>query len=256
VTVDKGVQDVFVGFPGATYRGPSIDIEADQALTIDLSQALPPDVFSLTFDDPMLALETSSSRSSYLMPHSHTVHTIDIEFGVPGVYAAPAAAQRQPGDVVRVEVVQAAGGATRDVVRDMTTPVDVTLEPGPAISMMAPMIDTDAVSQLAVTLPIPPATLGHVMASASFTAQPELTAGHYLHMFVRPGWAAGQATVSLPTPDLRDLADWTVDMEVQAGNPVDWALAVTDQDQPFDAPIGDRTAVENRLSGTVSPRTP
>jgi hypothetical protein len=259
--VEKGLEDIFIGFPSQfVYRAPAIDVEADQALTIDLSQALPPEVFPITLADPANATGQLSSTSSYLMPHTRGSQFIGFgpPFGASQTYATVPAAEREPGDVTEVvadeQTANPDGSLTlRAVRRHMTVPGPVTVTPAAAISAPSPVIVLDAVSQLSVTVPIRPSVLGHTVSSASFMTEANQFDFRYLHMFVRPGWAAGQATVTLQSPDLRNLASWTTDMELSAGTEVDWTVSVVDQDQPLDAAIGDLTALETQLVGKVTP---
>jgi hypothetical protein len=73
-------------------------------------------------------------------------------------------------------------------------------------------------------------------------------------MFVLPGWGQGEALVTLRAPDLRNFAEWNADMALVAQTRVDWSISITDQDRPFDAPIGAaRRGVRNTMTGWVSP---
>src|SRR5262249_32307140 len=142
----------------------------------------------------------------------------------------------------------------RAAFQEMAIPGAVTLAPADYLSAAAPTIDLNAVSQLSVTLPIWRSKLGHTGSAAAFRAQASLGPDHYLNRFVRPGGAGDTASVTLHLPDLRNLADWTTDMELTGRAEVDWVLSVIDQDQPLDAPFGQgRIGVESTLSGKMVP---
>lgn len=269
ISVDKGVRDVyarsyFTDFNGQNgveiYRGPALDIEADTAVAIDWSQARPVDRFPVTIRDPANPPGTWSLASMYLTPHGEEMHEVQLVFNKSTMYATLSAALRQPGDVTRVVVsetgtssVQNGPLPARQAYQEMAAPAAVTLTPPDYLTATAPRIDTNAVSQLSLMLPIAAPKLGHTISEASFTTS-SLGRFHYQRMFVRPGWAAGAASVALRVPDLRNLASWTVNMELTGRNEVDWELSVTDQDQPFDAPLTqDRSGTISELFGKVVP---
>jgi hypothetical protein len=269
ISVDKGVRDVYARsyfpvFNGQDdvkiYRGPALDVEADTAIAIDWSQAKPADSFPVTISDPANTPGTWSLVSMYLTPHGEGMHEVQLVFDKPTMYATLPAALRQPGDVMRVEVNETGSSSAqngplpaRHAYQEMASPAAVTLTPPDYLTATAPKIDTNAVSQLSLMLPIAAPKLGHTISEASFTTS-SLGMFHYQRMFVRPGWAAGAASVALRVPDLRNLASWTVNMELTGRNEVDWELSVTDQDQPFDAPLTqDRSGTISELFGKVVP---
>jgi hypothetical protein len=268
VAVDQGTQDIygraFTAVPPEefnirVYRPPSLDVETDQVMTIDWTRASSAVSFPLTIADPMNTPGTWGMSSSYLMPHGHGLRQVEEEFGKPTSYSTVGPAQRQSGDVARVEVSET-GGTTpggplpvRSAFREMTTPTAVILEPADYLGAAPPAIDTNAVSQLSVTVPIRASKLGHTVSAASFTTD-TIVQQHYLSLFVRPGWAGNAASVTLKSPDLRNCASWTTGMELTGRTEVDWVLSVLDQDQPLDAPLGQgRIAVESTVLGRTVP---
>jgi hypothetical protein len=146
-------------------------------------------------------------EASYLAPPGYGLRTLAQVFGTATTYVTMPAALRQPGDVAHGEASETIDtSAAPEVVlslsafQELTTPGPVTLGRADRIDLMSPVIDTGAVSQLSVTLPIRPAKL-----------------------FDR--------------------------------NEVDWTISVADQDQPFDAPSGNRSGVACTLIGkTTVPR--
>jgi hypothetical protein len=266
VTVDAGAKDILaldarVSGRRHVYRGPIPDAAAHRALTIDWSQASPPVGFPLAISDPANAPGVWGVVSSYLVPRGRASRTIEIDFDKPSTYTAVPEALRKPGEIIRVEASETGNpvGPTtsllgRSAFQEMATPAAVTLSPADYLSVAEPTIDTNAVSQLSVTVPIHASQLGHTVSVASFTTSTVVEALRYQRMFVRPGWAAGAASVALRVPDLRNLASWTTDMELSGRTEVDWSVSVRDQDQPLDAPVGQgRRGVESRLSGKVLP---
>lgn len=267
LVVGKGTQDVFArgftpvfgdDFGVRVYRGPTLDVEGDQLISIDWSQARGVDGYPL-------ALTGSTEQglwvtvSSYLMPHGHASRTIRQTLGTPTRYVTVPAALRQPGELTRVEASETRNVnpapnevyplLVRSVFQQRETPGPVTLAPGEILAIASPLIDTDAVSQLSVTLPLPPSTLGYTQSTASFTTTQGSGLSRRQDMIVRPGWAAGASTATLTVPDLRNLAGWTSEMALYGRTQVDWTVTVAEQDRPFDAPAGEASGVACTLIG-------
>jgi hypothetical protein len=268
--VEKGMRDVFGrsyfpfisgDFDVQVYRSPALDVETDQTVMVDWNHALPVDSLPLTINDPASTPGSWSVSSSYYTPYSQGFRRVQDNFGQVSSYGAVPAALRQPGDLTRVDVSQnrsPSGTANLVLLRaafeDLSTPAAVTLAPPDYLSPVAPVIDLNAVSQLSVTVPIWKPKLGHTVSVARFTTQLSIVPDHYLNMFVRPGWAGDTASLTLRVPDLRNLADWTTDMELSGRAQVNWEISAMDQDQPLDAPLGQaRTAIESTLMGMKIP---
>ena len=267
LAVAKGTQDIFArGFEPLfgedvgvrVYRGPALDIEGDQQISIDWSQARPVETYPLAItgvSDPGLW----ATDASYLVAGGHGFRTVKQAISAATTYATVPAALRRPGELTRVEASETRNVnpgpnevyplLLRSAFQQLTTPGPVTLLRGDLVAIASPTIDTDAVSQLSVTLPIPPSKLGHTRSTASFTTEAPFGLGRRQDLIVRPGWAAGASTVTLTVPDLRNLAGWTPDMELYGRTEVDWAITVDDQDQPFDAPAVDTRGVACTLIG-------
>ncbi len=268
LAIPKGVADVFArtyapvfggDFAVRVHRGPTLDVQQDQTLSIDMTTAVGLVTYPLTISDPANVPGLWGVSSGHFTPHAHRFRWIQNFFDRQTGYGVVDASVRQPGDILRVDVSET--GATtdrnrlsvRNASQEMTTPSAVTLEPPEFLTVMDPSVDTRAVSQLSVTLPILPSALGHIASSASFTTQ-DFVAIHYLQMYVRPGWAKGQASVTLRAPDLRNLVEWSSDMALKARTEVDWSISVTDQNVPLDAPVGDgRRSTRSTVSGKVFP---
>lgn len=268
LAIPKGVADVFArtyapsisgDFAVRVYRGPTLDVQADQTLSIDMTTAVGVVTYPLTIRDPANVPGLWGVSSSLLTPHAHRFRWVQNLSDRQTGYSVVDASARQPGDILRVDVSET--GATTDrnrlplrsAFQEMATPSAVTLEPAAFLTVTDPSVDTRAVSQLSVTLPILPSALGHIASSAAFTTQ-DFAAIHYLQMYVRSGWAKGQSSVTLRAPDLRNLVEWSSDMALKARTEVDWSISVTDQNVPLDAPAGDgRRGTRSTVEGKVFP---
>jgi len=265
LVVAKGTQDIFArGFEPLfgedvgvrVYRGPALDIDGDQHISIDWSQARSAETYPLAItgvSDPGLW----GTEASYLVAGGHGFRTIEQAINAATTYATVPAALRRPSELTRVQAsetrnvdpVQVYPLLVRSAFQQLATPGPVTLLRGDLVDLASPTIDTDAVSQLSVTLPVPPSKLGHTRSTASFRTSEIFGLSRRQDMIVRPGWAAGASTVTLTVPDLRNLAGWTTDMELNGRTEVDWTITVDDQDQPFDAPAVDTSGVACTLIG-------
>ncbi|MGH9884431.1 MAG: hypothetical protein ACREBE_02815, partial [bacterium] len=269
LVVPRGLTDVFVRsylvFPGGesdvrVHLGPSIDIQDDQQLSIDMADAVHLETHPLTISDPASLPGTWSTASSYVTPHARQFHTIQGFFDRHISYSMLPASARQPGDLARVEVTESAAisdqtrSSVRGAFQNMATPSAVSLEPPAFLTVSDPSIDLRAVSQLSVTLPILPSKLGYTVSKASFYTS-TVVSSSYLEIHVLPGWAQSQPSVSLHVPDLRNLSEWTSDMALKARTEVDWSISVIDQNVPFGAPLADgMRGLTSEVSGKLIPR--
>lgn len=268
--IPRGMYDVFArsmlsnGSRAAIklYRGSTLNLQADQALQINLDTVgLPPESHPITLAGQQ-APDTIVVDSSYSTPHSQLQWPVSRStFGAPpadGYVTVPAVA-RQPGDVSNVAV--SATGLTpdgrsyeRSVRLAMATPTAPHLElPGPW-TVDSPTIDKAAGIRATFTLPIAPATLQTADYTAIFDTFVTTTIFREWSVIVGSGWAGSEPSVTITTPDLSGLMGWNADMALAAGMPVRWFMARYDRNLPYDAiAVDGRRILRNAISGIITP---
>jgi hypothetical protein len=270
----KGMADLFIRTYTRTagprvlhafVRGGTIDLQADAAVQIDLAtQGLPPESHPLTLTGLKpsgSATETSSVHSSYATAHSELqwpLETKDFAAAAPDSYVTIDAALRKPGDISNLTAI--ADGTTTDgrtyeryVRLAMTTPGPATVALPPIWTATAPSVDRTGVPRATLTFPITPGTLGTSDYHASLSTPSAGVFPHTLAVTVRPGWAAGAASVTITTPDLTGVAGWTADMGLATDAEVDWSLEWDDRNMPYEAlPTDGRKILGTTISGQIA----
>jgi hypothetical protein len=276
--VPRGTVDVFarsyvgdgVGVPVNLYRGPTVDLQTDQSMTIDMAAVgQPPEPHPLSvpgvFSGP-LPPDVVQVHSSYATPHSQVNWPLfDQEFFEPLAALTPPvvdhyqtfdATARAPGDVSNVTVLARGSTAegqryTRYVRLAMKIPTAPTLKLPDVLSVGAPTIDAAPTPRVTLVLPITPSVLG----TADYTVFVETPSSdiqfHEWSLQVRSGWAQGQPSVTIVTPDLSDLPGWSPDMALTAGVPLSWFIERDDRNMPIEAlPSDGRHILGSSLFGT------
>jgi hypothetical protein len=249
----------------AFVRGGTIDLQADTAVQIDLAtQGLPPERHPLRLaglKPDGSVRETYSVMSSYATAHSELqwpLDSQDFDDPAPDSYVTIDATLRKLGDISNFTVF-AFGTTTdgRDYERYMRvaqgTPGPVTATLLPIWTATAPSVDRTGVPRATLTLPITPGTLGTSDYHASLSTSSAGVFPHTLAVTIRPGWAAGAASVTITTPDLTGVAGWTADMGLATDTAVDWNLEWDDRNMPYEAlPTDGRKILATIISGQVA----
>ncbi|HEX3763780.1 MAG TPA: hypothetical protein VHW23_34025 [Kofleriaceae bacterium] len=280
MAVAKQKADVFV----ATQIGPdgsatdpralrsvTLDVSADAALGVDVSAALPLESHALTIVDaqPGGSVETFAQvLSQFYTQYSfgprelfHDTLTPNLPLTATASYRTPAAAMRLPGEIMyalaRTSGNTAAGvGYTRDAIVQTANVASLTLTLPEIVIADPPTVDDAAIPRATATLPIRPAALGHAIYDASFSTSTAQTS-RVVDVQIRPGWAQGQSTVTVTTPDLSGVAGWTTDMALLPGVNVGWTLLIDDRNVTLETPVRDgKRILQSSLSGTIERTAP
>lgn len=241
------------------YRGPTLDLQADQRLQVDLEQlGLPPESHALTLTglDPA---ETIIVDSSYTTPHSEMKSFplwSPLGAAAPDHYVTVDASQRQPDDITSVAARVLGPFANgqrprRSAGIAMRTPAAQTLQLPPLWTAPAPTIERSAVPRATFTILIMAPTLGTSDYLASFVTP---SSAHIVSAVVRQGYALGAPSVTITTPDLSGLPGWTADMGLVPTEPVSWDLEWIDRNMPRETPAVDgRRILDSEILGRLTP---
>ena len=275
IDVPKGTVDLFVRsyvteagtglhIPVKLYRGPTLDLQADQTLKVDvntLGQLPESHELSLTGLKPAGSMtETIQVHSSYATPSSQVQWPLLTKnFGTmkPDSYVTIGAAGREPDDISNLTATTDGtttdGRTYRRYVRfAMKNPVAPTLGLPPIWTATAPTVQRAAVSRATVTLPITPETLGISDYHATLSTNDATSLPHRLTLFVRPGWAVGQPSVTITTPDLSTLSGWSASMALVSDAAVDWTLEWDDRNKPYESPpVDGRRILGSSILGQI-----
>lgn len=280
IDVAKGTADLFARssvfdngtgsrVPVKLYRGPTLDLQVDQSLKVDLDAVgRPPESHALSLtglQPPESASQTVQVHSSYATPNSQLQWPLATQnFGTmtPDSYVTIDAALRQPADISNVTVL--ALGTTTDgrtyeryVRFAMKTPGAPSLALPVIWTATAPTVDHAAVPRAIVTLPITPPTLGLSEYHASLSTNDANMLPHTLTMFVKPGWAGGQPSVTITAPDLSGLSGWSAKMALVPDAAVNWTLEWDDRNQPYEAlPVDGRHIHGSIIQGQIPATLP
>jgi hypothetical protein len=273
VDVPMGMVDVFVrarqsGVATKVFRGPRLDVRADQALSLDLgTMGVAPQAraLSLSNRDP---LETVSVHTSHATPLSQVqwpVVTNTFGAGDSGTYFTLPDSVLKPDDVSNVTVTAARTTSDeRDIERivraAMKSPGALTLAlPDIAYEPTAPTVDKAAVPRATVTIPIVADAQNTVSYTVSLmTNEPQPPGGtglpHTLTLQVRSGWAGTQSSVMIVTPDLSSLPGWAAGMALVSGAAMRWVIMRNSSNLGYEpAPVDGRRITHLTATGTVTP---
>jgi hypothetical protein len=265
--VPKGITDVFVsdrvqsGDP-LVYRGPTLDLQADQMLQYDLSvlgqhaESHPVTIVGL---DPG---ESVAINSQYSTPHSRVPRLLDAVPFPTGddTYLTVAAATRQPADVSAITALAARNSADdvfvmRGVQASFLTVDAKTLTLPPPWIAQAPILLDAATSRATLAFPATKPVQGTVdyVVTLSTATSAEITQ-RMLEVLVRPGWIGNRSEVTITTPDLSHVSGWTADMGLAAGAPVSWTMQRADSNMPYNTPhVDGRLVLRNFIDGQIAP---
>jgi hypothetical protein len=278
INAPQGMVDVFadtssvgVGFPRATalYRGSTIDLEAAQALTIDLAAVgLPPESHSLTVQGTLPADDTIIN-TLYVTPHSQAEWPIQDEEVKPGMtdlgYTTVDARQRQPGDLTIVHPqlahVEADGlSYDRGAILVIDDASDAVVAVPDVLHAPAPVLDHTANPRATVHIPTDPGQLMHVEYQAYLSTTGPGGAQSALRATISAHWADDAAAIDLTTPDLSQLPGWIPALALAPGTDFPWMIERRESDVADGTPraAGQRTMSTNvigppKASSNASP---
>jgi hypothetical protein len=253
--VPRGAADVFaaVGAGPLLYRGPTLDVQADQRLQYDVTTlATPAETHPVTLDGVETG-ESVSVDSFYATTNGRFRSIAERKFADGNAsYITVSAATRQSDDVSTVVasgVRQGATSSSREVASSFVTPGPLTLELPPDWSALPPIMLEGAVPRAKVTFPVTPSRLGtadyEMLVS---TVQPPRT----LTAVVEQGWIGDQTSVTITTPDLSKLPGWLPEMGLTPNIPVEWINIRVDHS--ISGPSGDgQLSFSNVSNGEVDP---
>jgi hypothetical protein len=271
--VVMGMVDVFVrarlsGVTTKVFRGPRLDLRADQALSLDLgTMGVVPQARALTLSnrDPGESVRVHTSHATPFSQVQWPVVTRDFGVADPDAYSTLPDSVLNADDVSNITVT---GSRTTPDQREiqrvvraaMKAPGALTLAlPAIAYAPTAPTVDTAAVPRATVTIPIVPDAQKTVSYTASLTtSEPQPPGGsglpRTLLLQVRSGWAGTQSSVTIVTPDLSSLPGWAANMAMVSGAEVRWTIMRTDSNLGYEpAPVDGRRIHHLSASGTVTP---
>lgn len=248
------------------YRGPTLDVTANTSVPVDIAQALALEGHPLTLVGavPAGTSETFADvQSRYYTAFSYgprPVFTQTLAAGRPVTltteYKALVGSIRQTGDLMYAQARTrgtTANGLNYDrvVAIQTSSAVTLTMTLPDVLSADAPTVDNAAIPRATARIPIRPPTLGNALYDVDFTTTMGTTKRTFA-VVIRPGWAKGQSTVMVATPDLTALPGWTSDMALLPDVPVDWNIIVDDRNVPYGDPVGDgKRILESFLFGTI-----
>jgi hypothetical protein len=255
---------------GKLYRGPTLDLQTNQDLKVDLDTlGRPPESHPLSLvglKPAGSAAETVQVHSSYATPFSllqWPLFTQDFGTMKPDSYVTIDAAQRQSDDISNITAT--ASGTTTDgrsyaryVRFAMKTPASQTLGLPVIWTATAPTLDRTPTPKVTMTIPITPPTLDISDYHASFSTNDANVLPHTLTVFVRPGYANGQSPLTITTPDLSGLPGWSAEMGLVATADLDWSLEWDDRNKLYESlPVDGRRILGSIIQGTIPmPTTP
>jgi hypothetical protein len=263
----KGLADLFVassvtGNPAVLtrlYRGPTVDLQADRTIQVDINTlGLPPEVHPLTLTglDPQ---DTTTVLSSHRTPRSDLQQfplASTTVTGAPDSYITIDASMRQPDDISNVLVSvlgpPGAGSRIQRLVRvAMKTPTALALQLPPVWTAPAPTLDRSAAPRATFTIALMAPTLGISDYLASFsTSNPR----RFLSAVVRQGYALGNPSMTITTPDLSSLPGWSPIMALGSGVPVNWSVMWSDRNMARETPAVDgRRNTDSAIVGQFAP---
>jgi hypothetical protein len=205
--------------------------------------------------------ERVAVHSSYARPRSPrqwALFTSPLILTPATSYLTLAAAARAPADVSNVTALASYTDSAdvthrRTVRRAMNPPVDLSVTLPPPFVTTAPTIDASPLRRATVTIPIAPSTLGIADYFANvYTPVTSFEAGRDYTMRIMSGYAAGQSTLTITTPDLSALPGWTDELVLRTGVAVQWFVERGDRNMAFDAlPVDGRHSLESSVEGEL-----
>jgi hypothetical protein len=271
--VRRGMVDVFVrarkaGIPTKVFRGPRLDLQADQLLVLNLEAlGVAPQSRSLSLSnrDPVETVRVHTSHATPLSQVQWPVVTRDFGAADPDTYLTLPDSVLKPDDVSNITVTGTRTTSDdrqiqRIVRAAMKSPGALTLAlPAIAYAPIAPTVDKATVPRATVTIPI----VADAQKTVSYTVSlstteplpPDGNGGpHTLTLQVRSGWAGAQSSVTIVTPDLSSLPGWAAAMALVSGAEMRWTIQRNDSNLGYDpAPVDGRRITHLSASGTVAP---
>lgn len=250
------------------YRAPDpIEISGPYSLKLDYGAlALPFETYALSVTgfDPG---DGASVLSTYATPHSRRQWPLVSEgaeiFSSESetTYATLDRSMRQPDDTANLRVHTRT--FSDDLLFDryvrvaMKDPVAQSVALPPKLIVEAPSFDSAANRVATVRLPNTPAMLNMVDYTVSVATVIQGAADEpYTHrwvLFVQSGWADGESSIVVTTPDLSGLRGWTTDMALQAGGHVEWWIRREDRTMPRDTlPVDGRKILHSEVRGLAT----
>ncbi|HEX4417750.1 MAG TPA: hypothetical protein VH165_07615 [Kofleriaceae bacterium] len=257
---------LIAGVPSLVYRAPAITAQADQTLQYDVSAlGVPPESFGLKIDN-LVAGEFPSAEtrlSTRSTQPAQLIAQLNAKFApLDHYYAVPLPAGLLPGDITLLNVVgdlpgnDAVGPVTfeRSITLGMKTPGSAAVFlPAQLDTAQQPSLDPSPARRATITFPITPATLTTADYQAAITqVTSELDgslANQELDVVLGAGRAAGQTSVTVTTPDLTGLADWSPRMAFSSNGETSWSMSRNDRNVARGAAPSDGMEI---LTSTVS----
>lgn len=245
--------------PVKLYRGPTLELTTNRIMQVDLDAlGAPPEIHPLTLIG-LAPGDITFVNSSYATPNSEVQQfpLANQSFdGVPAQYVSIDASMRQPDDVsnilVSVTGPLVGGQRTQRLIRAaMKTPTDKTLTLPPTWAVAAPTMDRSSVPRATFTLPLMPSNLGTSDYLATFSNPSPLRS---LSVYVSQGYALGNSSVTITTPDLSSLPGWSASMALLSTAPVNWSLQWLDRNMRRETPAVDgRLSLDSAILGRFEP---
>jgi len=263
VSAAHGKSDVFVSAlatnEDVVYRGPTIDVQGDQTISVDLATAghhleshgINVSGFVPNHQNTILA-RYGTTYSHGLWPLGPTSPVADTS------YRTIEASGRQPGDITDVEAydfhnLDGNVGDKRSTRVAFADPVELSLAIPAEWPAPVPSVVEAATLQTRTTLPVTPATLERVDYTVSFRST---TDGALLELYVDARWlgAAPGSAPTITTPDLSHLPGWLPEMGLRPGESLDWFVYRNERNMPPGTPAVDgRRIISNVHYGTQTP---
>lgn len=263
INVPRGLVDSFLltttvsngsVVPLRMRRGPSLNVQLDQSLSLDLSTSVAPQVVpvSLTNRDPAESVRVVSSHRTRHSQVNWPVGVRSAGLVDSDSYFALPSSVRQADDLTTLFVAasqSASGGRTvfREVGTTLAAPGPLALDlPTAPLLVDDPVLDTAAVPRVALALPVAPVALPATMHTdeyiVNFSTQRPLgsnsVATQLYSIHLLSSWVGSRTSVAAVTPELEGLPGWTTDMALTSGSPVSWSVDRIDANVPHAGHLG------------------
>ena len=245
------------------YRGPTVDLQADASLPIDmanLQRPLEPHPLTLVgLRPPDAPDEVVTNVYRYYTPNSRAFWLLSVSesFQAPSApdrYLTIDAALRKPDDLSEVDVNASELAVNgQDLFRNLQVVFEDVVaqrfELPAIVKATTPRAENTATGpRVTVTIPIPRSVLGIADYQAELRTFDDADARIW-SISVRPGWAAGETSVRITTPDLTQLSGWRDEMRLH-GTRVQWRIGWVDRALPADTlPVDGRRTQASFVQG-------